>query len=99
MGVIFSLLWNYGAFYGLPTSIKYWKEEFFFVHVSAFSGPMTFSATADSVADPVPYLSHEDWAITERLVKNFVKWIDHEEVVLGMAGMSPLWKKLRKKSC
>lgn len=60
---------------------------------------MTFSATADSVADPVPYLSHEDWAITERLVKNFVKWIDHEEVVLGMAGMSPLWKKLRKKSC
>ncbi|CAH1422144.1 unnamed protein product [Lactuca virosa] len=36
---------------GLPSSIKYWKEEFFFVHASAFSGPMVYDATADRAAD------------------------------------------------
>ncbi|CAI9284126.1 unnamed protein product [Lactuca saligna] len=51
---------------GLLNSIKYWKEELFFVHVSAFSGPITYDATAGSVADPVPELSPDEQLITER---------------------------------
>ncbi|CAH1448422.1 unnamed protein product [Lactuca virosa] len=57
---------------GLPTSIKYWKEEFVFVHSSAFSGPMAYSATADTVADHVPELSPDELLIIEKLSANFV---------------------------
>ncbi|CAH1421133.1 unnamed protein product [Lactuca virosa] len=73
----------------LPTSIKYWKEEFFFVHASSFSDPMAYGATADRVADLVPELSPDELLITERLASNFVRWAVPDEAVLGMAGMSP----------
>lgn len=66
----------------LPTSIKYWKEEFFFAYVSTFFGPMKFGATADRVVDPISDLSPDECAITERLIENFVKWSDPEELVL-----------------
>ncbi|CAH1417970.1 unnamed protein product [Lactuca virosa] len=81
---------------GLPTSIKYWKEEFFFVHVSAFSSPMAY-ATADRAADPSPELSSDEQLITERSSDNFVRWVDPDEVTLGMADMSPHWNRLGKK--
>ncbi|CAH1438292.1 unnamed protein product [Lactuca virosa] len=82
---------------GLPTSIKCWKEELFFVHASAFSGPMAYGATSDRAADPVPKLSSYEQLISERLSDNFVRWVDPDEVMLGMAGMSPHWKHLVKK--
>lgn len=58
---------------GLPTFIKYWRDEFFYVHSSAFSGPMVYGATADRVVDPAPKLSPDEMLITERLASNFVR--------------------------
>ncbi|CAH1445532.1 unnamed protein product [Lactuca virosa] len=81
---------------GLPTSIKYWKEEFFFVHVFVFSEPMVFGATVDRVVDPVPELSTEEHVLVDRLSENYVKWSDPKEVVVGMDGMNPHWDKLGK---
>ncbi|CAH1439087.1 unnamed protein product [Lactuca virosa] len=43
-----------------PTSIKNWKEEFFFVSSAAFDGPMAYGATVDRVANPSPYLTPEE---------------------------------------
>lgn len=82
---------------GLPTSIKYWKEEFFFVHASAFSGSMAYDATTDRSADPVPELTFDEQLITKMLSDNFVRWMDPDEAILGMAGMSPHWNCLGKK--
>ncbi|CAH1415716.1 unnamed protein product [Lactuca virosa] len=56
---------------GIPTFIKYWKEEFFFVHTSAFSGPMAYGASTDRVFDPVPELSPDGPLVTEKLSDNF----------------------------
>lgn len=76
---------------GLSTSIKYWKEHFFYVHSSTFSSPMAYGATADRVADPDPEFSLDEMLITEMLASNIVRWVDHDEVLLGMAGYeSPL---------
>ncbi|CAI9297879.1 unnamed protein product [Lactuca saligna] len=82
---------------GLPTSIKYWKEEFFFVHSFSFSGPMEYGAAVDRVVDPTLELSPDELLITNRLESNFVRWAVPDEVVLGMAGMSPHWSRLGKK--
>lgn len=82
---------------GLPTSIKYWKEELFFVHASALSGPMAYGATTDKVVDPISELSSYEQLITEMLSENFVRWVDPNEVILGMDGMSPHWNCLGKK--
>ncbi|KAL7611776.1 hypothetical protein Lser_V15G06815 [Lactuca serriola] len=79
---------------GLPTSIKYWKEEFFYVHAFAFSRPKAYGATTDRVADLSPELSPDELLITERLASNFFRWTDPDETVLGMAGMSPHWNRL-----
>ncbi|CAI9271980.1 unnamed protein product [Lactuca saligna] len=57
---------------GLPTSIKFWKEEFFYVHASAFFGPMEYGAIADKAVDFALELSAEELLITERLASNFV---------------------------
>lgn len=45
---------------GLPTSVKWWKEEFFFVDVSAFLGPMVYGATTNRGSDALPDLSAEE---------------------------------------
>ncbi|CAH1447625.1 unnamed protein product [Lactuca virosa] len=82
---------------GLPTSIKYWKEEFLYIHSSAFFGSMAYGAIADRVSDPTHELSLDEILITERLASNFVRWADPDEAVLGMAGMSPRWNHLGKK--
>ncbi|CAH1426459.1 unnamed protein product [Lactuca virosa] len=58
---------------GLLTFIKYWKEEFFFVHASSFSGSMAYDATTDRVTDPVSKVSPDEKLITERLSDNFVQ--------------------------
>ncbi|CAH1445589.1 unnamed protein product [Lactuca virosa] len=68
----------------LPTSIKYWKDEFFFVDAFTFSGPMAYDATADRATDPVPELSSDEQLITERLSDNFVRWVDPDKEMLGM---------------
>ncbi|CAH1421617.1 unnamed protein product [Lactuca virosa] len=85
-------------FDGLPTSIKYWKEEFFFIHASAFSSPMAYGDIADRATDPIPELSSDDQLITERLSDNFVRWVGPNEEMMGMASMSPHWNHLGKKS-
>ncbi|CAI9275074.1 unnamed protein product [Lactuca saligna] len=82
---------------GLRTSIKYWKEEFFFVHASSFSSPMAYGATTDRVVDPILKLSPNKQLIAKRLSDNFVKWADPNEAILGMASMSPHWNRLGKK--
>ncbi|CAI9263052.1 unnamed protein product [Lactuca saligna] len=66
---------------GLPTSTKYRKEKFFFVHASAFSDLMAYGATADRVADPVPKLSPDEMLTMKRLASNFVWWADTDEAV------------------
>lgn len=81
----------------LHTSIKYSKEEFFYVVASAFACPMVFGVTADRAADPSPDLSHEEQSIVNHLSENFVKWTNPEEVMLGMVGISSYWNKLGKK--
>ncbi|CAH1451940.1 unnamed protein product [Lactuca virosa] len=81
---------------GLPTSIKYWNEEFFFVHASNFVVRIFYGATADRVADPSPDLSLEEQSIAGRLSENFVKWVDPKDIMLeSTAPMAPsLTKKL-----
>ncbi|CAH1430621.1 unnamed protein product [Lactuca virosa] len=82
---------------GLLTSIKYWKEEFFFVNDSAFSEPMAYGVTFDRVVNPSPELSLKEQSTADCLLENFVKWIDPKEVMLDMAGIISHWKKLGKK--
>lgn len=50
---------------------------------------MVFGATADRAVDPVPDLSVEERTGVNRLSAIYLKWSNPEEVVLGMAGMSP----------
>ncbi|CAH1422237.1 unnamed protein product [Lactuca virosa] len=78
-------------------TVRTMKEEFFFVHSSAFSGPIAYDATADKVVDPIPELSPDEQLIMERLSDNFVRWVDPDEAILGMAGVSPHWNRLGKK--
>ncbi|CAI9273359.1 unnamed protein product [Lactuca saligna] len=46
-------------YYGLPTSVKWWNVEFFFVDTSAFSSPMAYGATSDRGLNAPPELSIE----------------------------------------
>ncbi|CAH1426602.1 unnamed protein product [Lactuca virosa] len=52
---------------GISSSIKYWKEEFFCVHASAFPRPMTYGASVDRATDPAPELTPEEQDIVYRL--------------------------------
>ncbi|CAH1437688.1 unnamed protein product [Lactuca virosa] len=82
---------------GLTTSIKRWKEDFFFVHASTFAVHMTYGVSADRVADATPELSDDERDIIDRLFVNYVKWSDPNETMLGMASLSSHWNKLRKR--
>lgn len=79
------------------TSIIYYKEEFFFFHAFTFVRPMLYGATADRAVDPSPSLFFEEESVAERLSENFIKWTNHEEIMLGMAGISSYCNKLGKK--
>ncbi|CAH1422346.1 unnamed protein product [Lactuca virosa] len=81
----------------LLTSIKYWKEEFFFVSSTAFDGPMVYGATADRTAYPSSDLAPEEQSTMNLLLENFVKWTDAEEIMLGVASMSSYWKFFGRK--
>ncbi|CAH1426471.1 unnamed protein product [Lactuca virosa] len=82
----------------LPTSIKYWKDEFFFVSSTTFSGPMTFNITVGGVAEPSLDLTPEEQSTANLLSENYVKCTDADKATMGMAGMSSYWYKLRRKS-
>ncbi|CAH1438017.1 unnamed protein product [Lactuca virosa] len=79
---------------GLPTSIKYWTEEFFFIASTAFFGP---TAYGDKAVNPSPDLNPEKQSIVDLLSENYVKWTRVDEVTLGMARMSSYWNKLGRK--
>ncbi|CAH1421283.1 unnamed protein product [Lactuca virosa] len=78
---------------GLRTSIKYWKEDIFFVHASTFPGPMVYGASTNRVVGPSPELTLEEQSVVDRLSENFVKCTDTKEIMLGMAEISPHWNK------
>lgn len=44
----------------VPTSIRRWKEEFFFVDTSAISGLMTYGVTADRGSDALTDVSTKE---------------------------------------
>lgn len=83
---------------GLPTSIKYWKEVFFFMHIFAFTRRMFYAATTNKVVDPSPDFSLEEESMGDRLLDNFVKCFDPEEIMLSTAGINSYWKFFLEKT-
>ncbi|CAH1431383.1 unnamed protein product [Lactuca virosa] len=58
---------------------------------------MFYGATTDRAAGPSPELSLEEHGIVSCLSGIFVKWVNPEEIMLGMVGISAYWNKLGKK--
>ncbi|CAH1412147.1 unnamed protein product [Lactuca virosa] len=73
--------------YGLPTSIKKWKTEFFFVEASFFSVTMQFGSLLNRLHDPNPELTIDEQLTVDRLVANYVKWSDPDDSLLKLANL------------
>lgn len=57
---------------------------------------MTYEISYDMAHDPTMELTLEEWIITNLLSKNFMKWLDPEETMLGWQ-LSSHWNKLRER--
>ncbi|CAI9269252.1 unnamed protein product [Lactuca saligna] len=73
-----------------------WKEEFFFVHYSAFSRLIKFGDSIETGLEPVPDSTNKERDIVEYLSANFVKWFSPDETMLWMDGLTSYWNKLGK---
>ncbi|CAI9269753.1 unnamed protein product [Lactuca saligna] len=70
---------------GLPTSIKKWKTEFFFVDASSFKVAMHFESLINRDHGPNPELTVDDQYTIDRLVANYIKWYDPDDSILQLA--------------
>ena len=82
---------------GLPSSIKNWKSEFFFIKSSAYPGTMQMGVIAARSSDRLGKLSVEGQGVVDRIAANALWWTDPDEVTLGLAGLSPYWDSLNPK--
>ncbi|CAH1440489.1 unnamed protein product [Lactuca virosa] len=73
---------------GLPTSIKKWNTEFFFVDASAFGVVMQFESLLNRDHEPNPELTVDNQYTVDRLVANSIKWSDHDDSILEIVGQS-----------
>ncbi|CAH1426554.1 unnamed protein product [Lactuca virosa] len=86
--VYFSL--RYGAIEisdKLPTSIKKWKTEFFFVDASPFGVPTHFENLLNRDHDSNLELTIDDQSTIDSLVANYVKWSDPNDSILELVGL------------
>lgn len=82
--VFFSLLrGGIDICYGLPTSIKKLKEEFFFIDASAIATRMHFGDLANRHPDPAPELTVTEHDVNKRLIINYLVWSGPNELSLG----------------
>ena len=83
---------------GLPSSVRCWKDEYFFVSSEVLGKELV---PADDAAcgtmDSPPFLSPEEATVAELLSQHWVKWIDPDEIILAMAGLSPKWESMGKR--
>ena len=76
---------------GLPTSIKRWKPEFFFVKSEAYPASMALTDLSERPADVIPQLSDAELETVKLITENALWWVDPDEITLGLAGLSPSW--------
>ena len=81
----------------LPSSVKRWKPEFFFVTAAAFDKDMQFGDTQSRESDPPPKLTDFEKKLVKKMPRHPVKWAEPDEVLLGMADLSPAWKNAKKR--
>ncbi|KAL4571396.1 hypothetical protein LXL04_018155 [Taraxacum kok-saghyz] len=82
---------------GLSNSLKKWKPEFFFVKSEAYPFPMTISDLSSRKSDPIPELTANERVLVDRYSSYALWWTDPDEVILGLAGLSPYWDSLDPK--
>ncbi|KAL4576680.1 hypothetical protein LXL04_012778 [Taraxacum kok-saghyz] len=82
---------------GLPSSIKNWKAEYFFVDSSAYGDSVQLGNLSTRVSDRFRKLTAEEQLLVDRLSENVVWWSDPDETTLGLAGLSPYWDSLDPK--
>ena len=90
----FSMSLRYGVddmIVGLPNSIRHWKDEYFFVDSKVLGEKLVLEGVTLRGPDSPPFLTPEEMEVAELLSRHRVKWIDPDEVVLAMAGLSPTW--------
>ena len=81
---------------GLPSSIKHWKEEYFFVDEKALGERLVAIDEPTRGPDSPPSLTEEEMRVAELLSGHCVKWVDPDEVVLATAGLSTKWASTGK---
>ena len=82
---------------GLPSSIKNWKSEFFFIKSSAYPDTMQLGIIGARSSDRLRKLSMEEQGVVDQIAANALWWTDPDEVTLGLAGLSPYWDSLNPK--
>jgi len=76
---------------GIPDSVKKWKEDFFLVRSGAFYEGMDFTLLKGRDPDTAPELTTEQSSFVNKLTSFVAKWTDPDEVLLGMADLSPVY--------
>lgn len=71
----------------LPSSIKKWNIGFFFVDASAFGVSMQFESLLIREHAPNPELTTKEQSAIDRLVANYVEWIDLDDSLLELANL------------
>ncbi|CAH1437227.1 unnamed protein product [Lactuca virosa] len=72
---------------GLLTSIKKWKEEFFFIDASAIATQRQFGNLAKRDLDPAPELTIAKHDVIKRLIASDLFWFDPDESTLSLADL------------
>ena len=82
---------------GLPSSIKNWKGEFFFVKSSAYPAGVAMGNMGTRPSDRAQRLSLEEHSLVDRISPSVLWWKDPDERTLALAGLSPYWDSLDPK--
>ena len=79
---------------GLPSSVKHWKGEFFFLKSSVYPDSVVLGRLGTRSSDRPRALSPEEQVLADRLADNVVWWRDPDETTLALGGLSPYWESL-----
>lgn len=73
---------------GLPSSIKKWKEKFFFIDPSVVAMGMQFGNLVNCDSEPAPKLTITEHGLVKRLITNYIVWSNPDESTLSLANLN-----------
>ena len=79
---------------GLPSSVKHWKGEFFFLKSSVYPSTMVLGRLGARSSDRPRKLTPEEQLLADRLTENVVWWKDPDETTRALGGLSPYFESL-----